>query len=385
MPPPGASPAGARPCAPGTGLGLSVVENDRAAHGGRLDILSDVGPRIGVHQDKSLSRPPTACRPPEATPSHLPGTRPRQPPTSLPKEAPTVSRVLIVEDEPRIVAFLTKVLRAAGSPPGPPPGRAGRGPGGAHGRSRPGPPGRGPARRRRLRGPRALRGQGVRTPIIMLTARSSVADRVAGLESGADDYMPKPFSFEGLARVRVRLRPTAPEAERTAPDPPRHGSGPAHPHPDAGGRWPWSLSAREFALAETFMRHPGQVLSREQLLSAVWGLDFDPGSNVVEVYVSYLRNKLGQAAGGDRARHGLPAHLIRGAGRLVSRPLSHRRGRRHRLPSHRSWPASCRRHRPPRCVRGQLVRSVPAGAAGAAGAGWRWPWSTATGGSGSTA
>ncbi|AYD90006.1 DNA-binding response regulator [Actinomyces sp. 2119] len=142
-----------------------------------------------------------------------------------------------------------------------------------------------------------LRGQGVSTPVIMLTARSSVADRVAGLERGADDYMPKPFSFEELlARVRVRLR------SETAPADPADPVRITHKDLvlDLRGRTmevagdTVELSAREFALAETFMRHPGQVLSREQLLSTVWGYDFDPGSNVVEVYVSYLRSKLGK-------------------------------------------------------------------------------------------
>jgi two-component system, OmpR family, copper resistance phosphate regulon response regulator CusR len=129
-------------------------------------------------------------------------------------------------------------------------------------------------------------------PVIVLTARDSVQDTVAGLEGGADDYMPKPFRFEELlARVRLRLT-----SERAAELTVLSYGG---LHLDLRTRRARiddrtvDLSAREFALAETFLRHPGQVLSREQLLSHVWGYDFDPGSNVVDVYVRYLRRKLG--------------------------------------------------------------------------------------------
>ena len=140
-----------------------------------------------------------------------------------------------------------------------------------------------------------LRGQGVTIPVIMLTARSSVADTVAGLQSGADDYMPKPFSFdELLARIHLRLRSDAGSSDSAAM---------VLSHGDlsldlrtrrasVGGR-SVDLTAREFTLAEMFLRNPGHVLSREQLLSGAWGYDFDPGSNVVDVYVRYLRRKLG--------------------------------------------------------------------------------------------
>jgi two-component system, OmpR family, copper resistance phosphate regulon response regulator CusR len=150
---------------------------------------------------------------------------------------------------------------------------------------------------------RALREEDSTTPVIILTARDGVADTVNGLESGADDYVPKPFRFEELlARIRVRLR------EQRAPEATVLRAGDAaldlRTRRFAVGDRSVELTAREFALAETFFRHPGQVLSREQLLSHVWGYDYDPGSNVVDVYVGYLRRKLG----GDRIR------TIRGMG-----------------------------------------------------------------------
>jgi two-component system, OmpR family, response regulator len=138
-----------------------------------------------------------------------------------------------------------------------------------------------------------LRETDTRTPVIILTARDGVTDTVRGLESGADDYVPKPFRFEELlARVRLRLR------DQRAPEPTVLRAGDAaldlRTRRVTVADQSVELTAREFALAETFFRHPGQVLSREQLLSHVWGYDYDPGSNVVDVYVGYLRKKLGE-------------------------------------------------------------------------------------------
>jgi DNA-binding response OmpR family regulator len=142
---------------------------------------------------------------------------------------------------------------------------------------------------------RELRGAGSRIPVIILTAMDDVTDKVAGLEGGADDYMTKPFRFEELlARIRTRLR----DAGTTQPQMLRAGSITLDLRTrfaSVGGR-PVGLSTREFALLETFLTYPNQVLSREQLLSQVWGYDFQPGSNVVDVYVGYLRKKLGAEA-----------------------------------------------------------------------------------------
>ena len=140
---------------------------------------------------------------------------------------------------------------------------------------------------------RMMRTRDVTAPVIILTARDGVRSTVEGLEGGADDYVTKPFRFEELlARIRVRLRgdradePTVLRAGDASLD-----LRTRRAHVDGRSV---ELTAREFALAEMFFRHRGQVLSREQILDRVWGYDHDPRSNIVDVYVGYLRRKLGK-------------------------------------------------------------------------------------------
>ena len=204
-----------------------------------------------------------------------------------------MTRILIAEDEPRLAAFLEKGLRASGFTTTVVsdgidasaqakdddfdllildlglPGRDGLDV---------------------LRDVRAAKNS---LPVIILTARDDTSDRIAGLEAGADDYIGKPFHFDELvARVRARLRGESGSSNE------RHQISEGGITLDLRTRWVSAgsatveLSAREFELLRTFLEHPNQVLSREQLLAHVWGYDYDPGSNVVDVYVGYLRRKL---------------------------------------------------------------------------------------------
>jgi DNA-binding response OmpR family regulator len=204
-----------------------------------------------------------------------------------------VSRILIAEDERRLSSFLEKGLRSAGYTPT----VAGDGPtAAALARDEafellildlglPGKDG--------LEVLRNVRARGERMPILVLTARHQVGDTVAALDGGADDYLTKPFVFdELLARVRARIRAA-----------PGEGGSPVVQHAGVAldlrtrralvGELEVELTAREFTMLETFLRHPGEALSRDQLISHVWGHHVDVSSNAVDVYVSSLRRKLG--------------------------------------------------------------------------------------------
>jgi len=154
---------------------------------------------------------------------------------------------------------------------------------------------------------RKLRERGIRVPVLLLTARGAVPDRVAGLDAGADDYLPKPFSFEELtARIRALLR-RPPQATPTVIRCGEIEMDPARRQVTAGGRRV-ALTTKEYGLLELFLRHPGQVLSREQIALQVWSGDFEADSNVLEVHVKNIRRKLAEAGHEDAIQ------TIRGAG-----------------------------------------------------------------------
>ena len=147
-------------------------------------------------------------------------------------------------------------------------------------------------------------------PILMLTAKDAVPDKVTGLDSGADDYLVKPFAFdELLARMRALLRRSQPSAGEVL-----HFSDlvlDTATRQVERAKTPIELSAKEFELLEFFIRHPRQVLSRDQIYENVWGYDFEGESNIIEVYMSYLRNKT-EAGGRSRL-----IHTVRGAGYVL--------------------------------------------------------------------
>ncbi|MFQ5557254.1 MAG: response regulator transcription factor, partial [Acidimicrobiales bacterium] len=157
---------------------------------------------------------------------------------------------------------------------------------------------------------RRLRERGQATPVLMLTARDGLSDKVAGLDAGADDYLTKPFDYPELtARVRALLRRPSDTRKPTLT------AGDVTLDPASRRVWRGAitvpLTPREFSLLEYLMRHPGQVLSRERLLEHVWDAHYDGLSNVVDVHVANLRRKLASPEGDD------PIETVRGAGYRV--------------------------------------------------------------------
>lgn len=157
---------------------------------------------------------------------------------------------------------------------------------------------------------RALREERIGTPVLILTARESVRDKVTGLDLGADDYLTKPFAFEEfLARVRALLRrgtadraPVLQLKDLTLD--------PATRKVTRAGQ-PIDLTSREYALLEYFMRNAGHILTRPRIAEHVWGIDFDPESNIIDVYIGYVRRKL-EEPGGERL-----LHTVRGTGYVL--------------------------------------------------------------------
>ena len=217
-------------------------------------------------------------------------------------------RVLIVEDEAKLAALIRRGLQDEGMAADVAAGGRGRAVDGRRHRLR-----RDRARRDAPRAStastvcRRLRADGVRSPVLMLTARDAVDDRVAGLDTGADDYLVKPFSFaELVARLRALARRGPVDRARCCAGR-RPVARPVDP-PVRRGRTEIALSAKEFALLETFMRHPGQVLDRLQLLEHVWDGEYENRSNVIDVYIRYLREKV------DRPFGVASIETVRGAG-----------------------------------------------------------------------
>jgi two-component system, OmpR family, response regulator MprA len=158
---------------------------------------------------------------------------------------------------------------------------------------------------------RALRASGDDVPILVLTARDAIADRVAGLDAGADDYLTKPFALEELlARLRALLRRTTPEPGASIYTYADLSLDPVTREVKRGDR-PISLTRTEFSLLELFLRHPRQVLERSQILEDVWGFDFPTSANSLEVYVGYLRRKT-EGEGEVRL-----IHTVRGVGYVL--------------------------------------------------------------------